>query len=97
MSSEVQGICAPLPLRLLSSPERVTEFRSALSLLDWFRWRGREYRVTSCSWPQRIETGWWREKSVHRDYFRVETEQGVRLWLFRDLRMPQWSVHGLFE
>jgi protein ImuB len=97
VASEGQGTSAPLPLRLLPSPERVMEFRSVSSPLDWFRWRGREYRVTSCSWPQRIETGWWREKSVHRDYFRVETEQGTRLWIFRDLRTPQWSVHGLFE
>ena len=33
-----------------------------------------------------------------RDYWRVETEEGARLWIYRDLHPgpPRWFLHGLF-
>lgn len=86
-----------LPLRLFSPPEPITGRGSESAPLTRFRWRGREYRVTLCSWPERIETGWWRTRSVHRDYYRIETDDGMRLWVFRDRGSLQWSLHGLFE
>jgi protein ImuB len=54
------------------------------------------YRVARCFGPERIETGWWRGPSVRRDYYRVETTLGNRLWLFRQLPDQQWFLHGEF-
>jgi protein ImuB len=49
------------------------------------------------SWgPERIETGWWRGLTVCRDYWRVETETGQQLWVYRDRRTSQWFLHGEF-
>lgn len=88
---------ATRPLRLLPSPERLTICRPGAPSLDCFRWRGREYRVASLSWPERIVTGWWRERSVHRDYYRIETEDGARFWVYQDLENHHWSLHGVYE
>lgn len=51
-----------------------------------FRWRRREWRVTHAEGPERIAPEWWLDdpawRSGPRDYWRVETEEGRRLWLF---------------
>lgn len=46
--------------------------------------------------PERIETGWWRGPSVRRDYFRIETDCGQWLWIFRQLSDDAWMLHGWF-
>ena len=53
-------------------------------------------KVTRVWGPERIETGWWRGRTTCRDYWRVETENGNHLWLFRDLRRRKWFVQGEF-
>jgi protein ImuB len=62
-----------------------------------FTWRGREHRVARWWGPERIETGWWRGPHVRRDYYRVDTTTGERLWLFRERPGGDWFVHGVFE
>src|SRR5204863_5258074 len=59
-----------------------------------FRFQGQTHEVAGCSGPERIETGWWRGKSVRRDYWRVETATSQRFWLFRQLSDGQWFLHG---
>ncbi|MEO1998367.1 MAG: hypothetical protein ABGZ17_24240, partial [Planctomycetaceae bacterium] len=62
-----------------------------------FRRRGRQYQVARYWGPERIETGWWRGRFVRRDYYRVETTDGRRFWLFRRLEDGQWFLHGAFD
>jgi protein ImuB len=59
-----------------------------------FCFQGQSHQVAACSGPERIETGWWRGKSVRRDYWRVETTTGQRFWLFRSLDDRTWHLHG---
>lgn len=47
--------------------------------------------------PERIETGWWRERHIRRDYFRVETKEGRRFWLFRRSGQRDWFLQGEFD
>jgi protein ImuB len=61
-----------------------------------FHFQQRPYRVTRYWGPERIETGWWRGRSVRRDYYRVETDRGHWFWIFRRLDDGQWFLHGLF-
>ena len=61
-----------------------------------FHFQQRSYRVTRYWGPERIETGWWRGRSVRRDYYRVETDRGHWFWIFRQLADGQWFLHGLF-
>jgi hypothetical protein len=61
-----------------------------------FRRSGQRYVVTRHWGPERIETGWWRGQSAWRDYYRVETTEGRRFWLFRRRRDGRWFLHGIF-
>ena len=50
--------------------------------------------------PERIAPEWWLDdpnwRSGLRDYWRVETLQGRRLWLFHTPQEPGWFVQGEF-
>jgi protein ImuB len=58
---------------------------------------GRRHHVARHWGPERIETGWWRNDPVRRDYYRIETTRGYRFWLFRRLQDGKWFLHGVFE
>jgi protein ImuB len=63
------------------------------------RWRfkdGATFIITQATGPERIETGWWRGPTVCRDYWRVETDTGQSLWIYRDLRKKCWLLQGEF-
>ena len=51
--------------------------------------------IAACG-PERIETGWWRGRTVCRDYWRVETSTHQHYWVYRDLRSGNWFLHGEF-
>lgn len=65
-----------------------------------FRWRRRLHRVAHAEGPERIAGEWWRADAPTRDYFRVETEEGRRFWLYRsglygrETDAPRWYLHG---
>lgn len=65
-----------------------------------FRWRGMSLSVGRATGPERIAPEWWLEdeswRSGVRDYWRVQTRQGRRLWLFYTPQNPGWFVQGEF-
>jgi protein ImuB len=88
----------PRPLRLLRRPlalDVVSLMQDGLPAR--FRLDGKEHRLAWTWGPERIKTGWWRGRAIGRDYYRIETTQGNRYWLFRRLRDGKWFLHGLFE
>jgi protein ImuB len=47
--------------------------------------------------PERIETGWWDDGEITRDYYTAIDVHGVRLWVFRERAAPHgWFLHGVF-
>jgi protein ImuB len=47
--------------------------------------------------PERLETGWWDDDGIARDYFTAVNPQGMHLWVFRNRnRELSWYLHGLF-
>jgi len=47
--------------------------------------------------PERIETGWWDEDGIARDYFIAVNSRGVRLWIYRNRNKDNgWYLHGIF-
>lgn len=66
-------------------PERITEKQPGRPPRQ-FRWRGRTHDVTFAAGPERIAPEWWLDdpnwRSGPRDYWRVETAEGQRIWLF---------------
>jgi protein ImuB len=89
------------PLRLFAKPEAIT-----VNFIDApdgppkiFRWRQCRHEVARAEGPERIAMQWWRNEKPPRDYFRVETREGQRFWLYRDGAYDQgahWYLHGVF-
>lgn len=60
--------------------------------------------VTLLRGPRRIETRWWEDQGIRRDYYIAANEQGTLLWIFQDLSKKNrqapaysgWFLHGLF-
>ncbi|WP_294610879.1 DNA polymerase Y family protein [uncultured Roseovarius sp.] len=65
-----------------------------------FRWRRMALTCARTTGPERIAPEWWLEdenwRSGLRDYWRVETREGRRLWLFYTPQNPGWFVQGEF-
>ena len=54
-------------------------------------------RLTLLDGPERIESGWWDEREVCRDYYLARGRGGSLLWVYRELRPPRgWYLHGYF-
>jgi protein ImuB len=87
----------PRPVRLARRPRPIT----AVALLpDGPPVRLGAARVVSAEGPERILPAWWKPAAQEggRDYWRVETEDGRRLWVFalRNGGAPEWFLHGWF-
>lgn len=93
LSSAGTGIDHPCwllqPPRLLPIRNQQLHYLSPLTLL-----RG----------PRRIETRWWQDKGIRRDYYVATNVQGHLLWIYQDLarstqpqhRQSAWYLHGFF-
>ena len=80
------GGMPPRPLRCFEPPQAI---EVNASVLDGepvrFRWRRVEHAVAAAEGPERISDVWWSQASGYgtRDYWRIETPEGRRFWLFR--------------
>lgn len=72
------------PLRLMTRPRPLEMMAvSPHGPPLQFRWQGCSHQVRWSWGPERIETGWWRGQPIARDYYRVETNGGLRFWVYR--------------
>lgn len=86
------------PLRLLPVPRPLeTSALTPGGAPIAVRLFGAHQSVVTCTGPERIETGWWRGPHIRRDYYRVVTGKGRRLWIFRERGADDWFLHGWFE
>ena len=76
------------PMWLLSEPQPLTEQNAAPCY---------EGRLALLAGPERIETGWWDDHQVERDYFVAANPAHSLLWIFKE-RQPhgRWYLHGFF-
>jgi protein ImuB len=88
----------PRPARLFAQPEKI---EAVAELPDYppqlFIWRNMRHRVAKADGPERILGEWWvSESETHlvRDYYRVETVDGSRYWLFRDDQLSRGVAGG---
>jgi protein ImuB len=80
----------PRPLWLLPEPVPLAERDQR----PW--WRG---PLTLLAGPERIETGWWDDALVQRDYFIAEGESSGWVWIFRTRAGDAdagWYLQGMF-
>jgi protein ImuB len=97
------SLAALRPVRLFERPEPID---AIAEIPDGppvkFRWRRVSHDVSNVEGPERIAMPWWRDeknRALTRDYFRVETTDGARLWLYREglyseTSGPRWFCHG---
>jgi protein ImuB len=100
------------PLRLFERPEPIEVIAEVPDGPPArFVWRRASHAVVRAEGPERVAMEWWRAEggTLTRDYFRVEDEEGLRFWLYRDglydreivqregqAVQPNWFMHGLF-
>jgi protein ImuB len=58
-------------------------------------------RLRFVSGPERLETGWWDEYGIARDYYTAVSPRGAGLWVFRNRGRQRggeaaWYLHGIF-
>lgn len=70
----------PVPLPLDASEARALQTGSLQLMSD----------------AERIESGWWDEHDLRRDYYTAVAPTGQRLWIYRDLDNGVWHLHGIF-
>jgi protein ImuB len=93
---------ADRPTLLLSRPEpaSVTFLHPEGPVARLRRGCGEDVGVLCCFGPERIGGEWWRSDvdggsaGGGRDYYRLHTDDGAWLWVYRDLRSGRWFVHG---
>ncbi len=92
---------APRPI-LIFPPEPIVPEDAAVPP-EAFVWRRRRRRRAVAFGPERIAPEWWLDdpawRSGARDYWRVETEEGERLWIFaaQGGELPGgWFAQGIF-
>lgn len=65
-----------------------------------FRWRRMRFTTLRATGPERIAPEWWFDdpawRSGLRDYWRIETQEGPRLWLFVTPQTGDWYMQGEF-
>ncbi|WP_246212761.1 Y-family DNA polymerase [Marivivens donghaensis] len=94
------------PCRLLEHPE---EIRVLYAVPEGppaqFSWRKLVHRINRYEGPERIAPEWWNDRASSRirDYYRIEEQYGLRLWIYRNGLLndgrgfdPLWFMHGLF-
>lgn len=99
LSTEWRNIIRPL--LLLPNPEHI---EVTAPIPDYppmlFIHKGKRHQIVKADGPERIEQEWWLQQGQHRDYYRVEDEQGNRYWLFRlghyHDEKYEWFLHGYF-
>ena len=86
------------PLRLFVPPERLRPLEAGRPPRR-FTWRNGTFETKSAIGPERLAPEWWKAGDLRiRDYWRVQTCSGPRLWLMSHPgeRPPDWFVAGRF-
>ncbi|HVL58295.1 MAG TPA: DNA polymerase Y family protein, partial [Burkholderiaceae bacterium] len=85
-----ESLRVPRPLWLLHEPIALAERDQR----PW--WRGPLRLLTP---PERIESGWWDDRLVQRDYFIAENDQAEWFWIYRVRHAGAgsgWYLQGFF-
>jgi len=94
----------PRPARLFVHPEKIDVIAEMPDHPPrMFRWRNRQHRVAKADGPERMHGEWWvsqADEKLLRDYYRLETADGTRYWVFHNGPPGEagtWWLHGVGE
>ncbi len=61
-----------------------------------FIWAGRTHRVATLCNSWRLHTGWWQQE-VWRDYYKVQTDDGLLCILYYDRLRERWHLARIYD
>ena len=61
-----------------------------------FEWLGQTHRVEIVANRWRVDEDWWR-KRIWREYFKLATDSGLLVVVFRDLVGGGWYLQRLYD
>lgn len=61
-----------------------------------FRWRQTTHRVAGIAKRWRVDQGWWRWR-IWRDYYKLYTDSGLLVIVYRDLDGDGWYLQRLYD
>lgn len=61
-----------------------------------FSWQGKTHRVQAVAKRWRVDHGWWRGR-IWREYFKLTTDSGLLVIIYRDLLTGQWYLQRLYD
>ena len=87
-ASEVVWPTPERPLRLYKEPKELSQFGDILVA------QGKRWKVVKMLGPEHISGDWWKNQ-YERDYFRVATDTGEELWVYKEDK--DLYLHGIFD
>ena len=54
-----------------------------------------DLKVEVIKGPERIQSGWWDDKPIKRDYYIGQSLDGQQVWIFKTPN-KEWFLHGYF-
>jgi hypothetical protein len=63
---------------------------------DRFTWQGQTHQVLEITRRWRVDVDWWRMR-VWRAYYKLRTDTGLLVIVYRDLLTGQWYLQRLYD
>jgi hypothetical protein len=76
--------------------EPITVQRDALLLPQAFTWQGQIHRVQQVAKRWRVDQEWWQQR-IWREYFKLTTQTGLLVIIYRDLLTGAWYLQRLYD
>lgn len=76
--------------------EAITVKSDALATPLVFTWQGQAHPIQAIAKRWRVDQGWWR-KRVWREYFKVTTQTGLLVIIFREVQTGAWYLQRLYD
>jgi len=82
----------PVPVRITV----VTVDKHGVASPHTYRDHRQSYRIVEAAGPDRVSGGQWDEPYA-REYYRCVNNEGMLVWLYRDVRTSAWYLHGWWD
>jgi hypothetical protein len=76
--------------------EPITVDSDALLTPQAFVWQGQPHPVQAVSKRWRVDVEWWQQR-VWREYFKLTTQTGLLVIIYRDLLTGSWYLQRLYD
>ena len=74
----------------------ITVQSDSLLIPQSFIWQDSTHRIQKVAKRWRIDQEWW-EQRVWREYFKLTTQSGLLIIIYRDLLTGQWYLQRLYD